>query len=115
MDVHVRIKLTADDVDVIAKAVVRMLREEGLVATPDLPAAAPETTMLSEESQLKIPESGFLRLPEVLKLIPVGKTVWYQGIQEGRFPAGIKLSERCTAWRAEDIKALIEKMRMGER
>ncbi len=54
-----------------------------------------------------IPETGFLRLPEVLKVIPLGKTCWWKGVRSGRFPKPVKLSERCTAWRAEDIRALI--------
>lgn len=55
-----------------------------------------------------IPETGFIRLPEVLSLIPVSATVWWEGIREGRYPKGIKLSARTTAWRAEDIRQLIE-------
>ncbi|ACH40470.1 phage regulatory protein, AlpA family [Citrifermentans bemidjiense Bem] len=55
-------------------------------------------------------ETGYLRLPEVLKIIPVCKTVWWEGIKAGKYPAGVKLSARCTAWRAEDIQALIERM-----
>ena len=54
-----------------------------------------------------IPETGFLRLPQVLSVIPLGKTSWWEGVKAGRFPKPIKLSERCTAWRAEDIRALI--------
>jgi predicted DNA-binding transcriptional regulator AlpA len=56
----------------------------------------------------QIPTTGFLRLPDVLKLYPVSKSTWWNGVQSGRYPPGIKLSERCTAWRVEDIKALIE-------
>jgi len=55
-----------------------------------------------------IPDTGFLRLPEVLSLIPVSATVWWEGVRTGRYPKGIKLSARCTAWRAEDIRALID-------
>ncbi len=107
MDVNVRVHLTADDVDMIAKAVVRMLREEGLAAMPDLHAAA-ETSMTHTEPQLQLPQSGFLRLPEILKLIPVSKTSWWRGIREGKYPASIKLGPRTTAWRAEDIRALVK-------
>lgn len=57
-----------------------------------------------------IPPTGFLRLPEVLTLIPVKKTCWWDGVKSGRFPKPVKLSERCTAWRVEDILALIEKL-----
>jgi prophage regulatory protein len=54
-----------------------------------------------------IPETGFLRLPQVLEVIPVGKTNWWEGVKSGRFPQPIKLSPRCTAWKAEDIRELI--------
>ena len=58
----------------------------------------------------EIPETGFMRLPQVLSVIPLGKTSWWEGVKSGRFPKPIKLSERCTAWRAEDIRALIKNL-----
>lgn len=60
-----------------------------------------------------LPETGFLRLPQVLKLFPVGKSTWWAGIRSGRFPKPVKLGERCTAWRAEDVRALIERLSEG--
>jgi prophage regulatory protein len=54
-----------------------------------------------------LPETGYVRLPIVLHYFPVSKSTWWAGIQSGRYPRGIKLSERCTAWRAEDIHALL--------
>lgn len=56
----------------------------------------------------ELPETGFLRLPEVLRLYPVSKSTWWSGIREGRYPHPVKLGERATAWRVEDIRALIE-------
>lgn len=53
------------------------------------------------------PETGFVRLPQILAVFPVGKTTWWEGVRSGKYPKGIKLSERVTAWRAEDILALI--------
>jgi len=67
----------------------------------------------TEVVKVVLPETGFLRLPEVLQFIPVGKTVWWEGVRNGRFPKAVKLSPRCTAWRAEDIKALIERIGSG--
>jgi prophage regulatory protein len=55
-----------------------------------------------------IPETGFLRLPQVLSVIPVKKTCWWEGVRSGRYPKPVKLSPRCTAWRAEDIRELIK-------
>ena len=56
---------------------------------------------------LQFPETGFLRLPEVLKYFPVSKSTWWAGIKTGKYPAGVKLSDRVTAWRCEDIRSLI--------
>lgn len=61
-----------------------------------------------------IPETGFMRLPQVLSVIPVGKTSWWEGVKSGRFPKPVKLSARCTAWRAEDIRALITRLSEGD-
>ena len=57
-----------------------------------------------------LPEVGFLRLPQVLQIIPVGKSTWWAGIQSGRFPKGIKLGPRTTAWRVEDIRQLLSEL-----
>lgn len=54
-----------------------------------------------------LPETGFVRLPEILAVFPVSPSVWWDGVRSGRYPKGIKLSARCTAWPAEDIHALI--------
>jgi predicted DNA-binding transcriptional regulator AlpA len=59
-------------------------------------------------SQNFIPQTGFLRLHQVLALIPVGKSSWWKGCKTGRYPKPIKIGPRTTAWRAEDILALIE-------
>jgi prophage regulatory protein len=56
----------------------------------------------------QFPETGFVRLPQVLSVIPLGKTCWWEGVKSGRFPKPIKLSARCTAWKAEDILNLIK-------
>jgi prophage regulatory protein len=55
-------------------------------------------------------EMGFLRLSQILEIIPVGKTTWWKGVKSGRFPKPMKLSERCTAWSAQDIRQLATRM-----
>ena len=55
-------------------------------------------------------EESFLRLPQVLELIPVCKSAWCQGCKDGRFPKPVKLGPRTTAWRASDIAALVEQL-----
>jgi prophage regulatory protein len=54
-----------------------------------------------------IPETGYLRLPQVLSVFPVSKSTWWAGVKNGRYPRAVKLSCRVTAWRAEDIRRLI--------
>jgi len=63
--------------------------------------------------QAILPETGFLRLSEVLKYIPVGKTTWWNGVKFGKYPKSVKLGKRITAWRVEDIRALIAEMNDG--
>ena len=58
----------------------------------------------------ELPVIGFLRLPQVLEIIPVSKSAWWQGCKDGRFPKPVKLGPKTTAWRAEDIAALIERI-----
>ena len=54
-----------------------------------------------------IPESGFIRLPQVLSLFPVSRTAWYDGIKKGIYPAPVKLSERTAAWKVSAIRSLL--------
>ena len=54
-----------------------------------------------------LPETGFVRLPQVLAIIPISRSAWWAGIREGKFPKGIKLGSKTTVWRAEDIRTLI--------
>jgi prophage regulatory protein len=45
-----------------------------------------------------------------LHFIPISKTTWWDGIKAGRYPKGVKLGARATAWRVEDIRALIARL-----
>ena len=54
-----------------------------------------------------LPQTGFVRLPDVLKVFPVSKSTWWAGIKEGRYPQSVKLGPKTTAWRVEDIRDLI--------
>ncbi|OUR68614.1 hypothetical protein A9Q73_03650 [Bermanella sp. 47_1433_sub80_T6] len=51
---------------------------------------------------------GYLRLPQVLELIPIGKSTWWKGCAAGMFPKPIKLSPRITVWIAKEILDFIE-------
>jgi predicted DNA-binding transcriptional regulator AlpA len=53
--------------------------------------------------------TGFLRLEQVLQLIPVSKATWWNGCRTGRFPKPYKLAPRVTAWKVTDIQTLLER------
>lgn len=84
-----------------------------------------------------LPETGFLRLPQIIgqeavtedqaeenrnrgkgprrprpaipAIVPVKKTAWWQGCRDGRYPKPVKLAGcYCALWRAEHIRALVE-------
>jgi predicted DNA-binding transcriptional regulator AlpA len=61
---------------------------------------------------ISLPETGLLRLSSIIGPkgpIPVGRSTWWEGVKSGRFPKPVKLGPRTTAWRVEDIHALIER------
>jgi prophage regulatory protein len=58
-----------------------------------------------------LPETGFLRLPQVLALIPISRSAWWAGVKLGKYPKGIKLGSKTTVWRAEAIRSLIDQAR----
>lgn len=60
----------------------------------------------------QLPVTGFVRLTSIIAPdgpIPVGRSTWWAGVKSGRFPKAIKLGPRTTAWKVEDIRALIER------
>ena len=57
----------------------------------------------------ELPAVGFVRLPTVLSVFPISAASWWNGIRDGKYPKGIKLGPRTTAWRVADIRALLER------
>ena len=78
--------------------------------------------LLNSPQVHQLPETGYLRIWHVIgdpttttptpALIPISRTSWLNGVKSGKYPKPVKLSERTTAWRVEDIRALI--VSMGE-
>ncbi|MER2022760.1 MAG: AlpA family phage regulatory protein [Stenotrophomonas sp.] len=64
--------------------------------------------MINASTYISVPTTGYLRLPDVLRLYPVSRSTWWAGCRTGLYPKPVKLGARCTAWRVEDIRALIE-------
>jgi predicted DNA-binding transcriptional regulator AlpA len=70
---------------------------------------------LNQANCNSLPETGFLRLWQIIgnkktntpALIPIGRTSFLNGVKSGKYPKSVKLGERTTAWRVEDIRDLI--------
>ena len=60
----------------------------------------------------------FLKLSEIINvpgsgnapLIPVGRSTWFAGVKDGRYPKPVQLSKRLVVWRRSDIQALIDSL-----
>ena len=67
-----------------------------------------------------LPAVAFLRLPQIIgckksnppipALIPVSRTAWLSGCDEGIYPKPVKLGKRSVAWRVQDIQEIIQKL-----
>ena len=95
------------------------------------PAGYPQQRTLHPTSYA-LPLTGYLRLNQIIgtlaasprkkrretrqtevtfypPLVPISKTTLWDMVKKSKFPAPVKLSERCTAWRVEDVKQWLEK------
>ena len=46
----------------------------------------------------------------ILPIIPISKSAWWDGIKKGKYPKPIKLSANTTVWRSDDIQELIDSL-----
>lgn len=67
---------------------------------PNPPSLEPQT----------LPATGYIRMALLLVFVPFSSATIWRKVKKGQFPAPVKLSDRVTAWRCEDIRAWIEKM-----
>lgn len=47
----------------------------------------------------------FLRLPDVIARVGVSKSTWWAWCRDGKAPAPVRLSARCTVWRETELAA----------
>lgn len=45
----------------------------------------------------------YLRLKQVLEIIPVSRSTWYRGVKAGTYPKSVKLSRRAVGWKSSEI------------
>ncbi len=65
---------------------------------------------------ITLPQTGYVRLPLLvgdaktgkLGILPFSASTLWRRVKAGTFPAPIKLSERVTAWKAENIRQWLD-------
>lgn len=50
----------------------------------------------------------FLSIKDILEIIPISKSTWWEGVRTGRFPKPLRISVRRTVWRKADIDRFLE-------
>ncbi len=54
--------------------------------------------------------AGYLRLPQVLEIIPVSRSTCYRGIKSGIYPKPVKIGVRACGWKIEALKICIAEL-----
>jgi predicted DNA-binding transcriptional regulator AlpA len=70
------------------------------------------------EAAQTFPLTGLVRVSQIVgdkkkgvpPFIPISKNTWWVGVNLGRYPKGMKLSSKVTVWRAEEVRAILDKM-----
>ena len=104
--------MTEDSIYRIAKTHRATL---GGLATLPQAATHKRKTLLSRVSQLQtqanppsLPQEGFTRLPVIALLLGVSASTIWRLVRNGKFPKPVKLTEKVTAWKCEEVRAWIE-------
>jgi prophage regulatory protein len=56
----------------------------------------------------KAPSNGYLRIAQIIELIPISKPTVWRWVRDGKFPAPIKLSHGVTVWKNQDVQAWLD-------
>ncbi len=66
----------------------------------------------NENSPLAL-DNRLIRLPEVMKIVPLCKVKIYQMIKDGVFPAPIKIG-RASLWETDAIRFFLQQLKEGQ-
>lgn len=65
------------------------------------------------KQEVTLPETGFVRLTTILAVFPIGRSTFWAGVKSGKYPRPVKLGPNTTAWRAEDVRALLDQQKVA--
>jgi prophage regulatory protein len=69
--------------------------------SPKRARASSVSTAQAEPAALQ--RSGLVRFSQIAPFLPFSRETWRKRVKDGRAPQPIRLTDRCTVWRAEDI------------
>ncbi len=71
---------------------------------------------MNKKTQIKtsLPLDGYVRLTQLLEVIPISRASVWRKVRSGSFPAPFKLSQRITAWRVEDVRKWMAGLQVGD-
>ena len=52
--------------------------------------------------------SNFLRAKQGAKLLGIGLSTFWLWVKQGKLPSGVKLGNRVTVWKVDDIMAFVD-------
>lgn len=55
-----------------------------------------------------------LKLNQVLELVPVSRSTWLRGIDDGLYPKPVKISPKLNVWRKKDIEHFLHNLKPKE-
>lgn len=66
-----------------------------------------------QASGIPQPHTRAVRLPEVVQITQRSKTMIYQDIKDGRFPAGFLIGRKARAWDLQEVMSWLESRKAG--
>ncbi len=63
--------------------------------------------MSKKDGDSSLPEIGFVRLPTILRIIPISRSTFLARVKIGEYPKACKIGPKISAWRVEDIRDLM--------
>lgn len=70
---------------------------------------AKHSKLLSSILSGYLPETGYVRQSQLIPVIvPFSPATLWRKVKTGEFPSPVKLSQRITAWRVEDIRSWMQ-------
>ena len=99
---------------ILARSVADQILAELAAKSPPRPPATAPTSATTNETLTRtvLPETGFLRIRDLVADPKLSRALWYSWIASGHAPKPVKFG-KASVWRAEDIRTFIQTCSTG--